>query len=95
VALAMNPPMQVSSSSSLMSLATTSSQERAPGGYDWERKLWFLGFSALLLGNCRPHRQVKVITRTDASCTPRKTERAWWSGGIPREGMLSRAAPTS
>ena len=30
MALAMNPPMQVSSSSSLMSLATTSSQERAP-----------------------------------------------------------------
>jgi hypothetical protein len=56
VALAMNPPMQVSSSSSLMSLATTYSQERAPReSYNWERKLWFLGFSALLLGNCRPH----------------------------------------
>ena len=41
VALAMNAPMQVSSSNSLISLAMTSSQERFRQSHNWEQELWF------------------------------------------------------
>jgi hypothetical protein len=42
VALAMNVPMQVSSSNSLISLSMTSSpQERLRQNHNWEQELWF------------------------------------------------------
>jgi hypothetical protein len=41
VALAMNAPMQLSSSNSLISLAMTSSPGAAPQNHNWEQELWF------------------------------------------------------
>jgi hypothetical protein len=48
VALAMNAPMQVSSSISLISLAMNPPQERLRQNHNWEQELWFRDVRRLL-----------------------------------------------